>query len=101
MIETPFTINCAFSSKPERFAGHFIHQVVIPGAALVDRIIKEIERFTGRQVIALHQVKFIAAAPPPSQFLLSGIAGQSLARFELHCQTQLICSGTVALGSVD
>ena len=98
-MEAPFSINCVFMNASERFAGHFSQQVVIPGAVLVDRAIAEIERFTGRRVTALNQVKFINAALAHSQLILSGVATPSQARFELRKQTQLICSGTAALGS--
>ncbi len=98
MTETPFCLECAFPDASERFSGHFVTQVVIPGAALVDRVAREIELVCGQRVNALKQVKFVSAVRPGAPLLLTGSASESLARFDLRSQAELVCSGTLALG---
>ena len=95
-----FSIECSFTDEPTRFEGHFPSKIVIPGAALVDRVVREIEGIAVRSITGLKQVKFVRAASPTAVLILTGIVAESTVRFELHAQAHLICAGTLVLGSV-
>ena len=96
--KTPFATECIVEDASDRFAGHFPGQVIIPGAALVDLVVCEIENATGKTVTAVNHVKFAAAAVPQRALSLHGSFSGTRAHFELRNQAQLIGSGTLALG---
>lgn len=81
----------------DRFVGHFARRIVVPGAALVDRVVAEVERTCTRRVVELRQVKWVTAAAPDTTMVLSGAMSGALIRFALHVGDQMICSGTMAL----
>ncbi|MFD1709260.1 hypothetical protein FVQ98_08395 [Ottowia sp. GY511] len=93
----PTTLESTFLYEGARFAGHFPQHVVIPGAALVDRVVIAVEQATRRQVIGLKQVKWMAAASPGSTLILRGSVTDSLLSFELFAGTRVTCVGSLSL----
>ncbi len=98
-VEQPLQGTCMFPDADTRFAGHFPARVVVPGAALVDQAVAEIERATGRRVTTLKQVKFVTAAMPSDLLELLGTASDRQARFELLSAGQTVCTGSVLLAA--
>ena len=88
-----------FPQAQQHFAGHFPGQTIIPGAALTDRVVTEVERATGRRICNVRQVKFVATALPLDALVLQATVSDTSVRFELLRHSEMICSGTLTLES--
>ena len=97
--EWPLEVVWALSDAPKRFAGHFARQVVIPGAALLDRIVLEFEAAAGVSITSVKQAKFVTAALPQEPLTLSGSIAGTTARFELRREQEIVCSGVLMVGA--
>ena len=60
LIEFDFCVPSGHPSLP----GHFPQHPIVPGVLLLDHVLSNLQRVTGRQVMALRQVKFLAALQP-------------------------------------
>ena len=60
LIEFDFCVPAGHPSLP----GHFPQHPIVPGVLLLDHVLSNLQRVTGRQVMALRQVKFLAALQP-------------------------------------
>ena len=60
LVEFDFCVAADHPSLP----GHFPQQPIVPGVLLLDHLLCQLQRATGRSVLCLRQVKFSAALQP-------------------------------------
>ena len=60
VVEFDFCVAADHPSLP----GHFPQQPIVPGVLLLDHLLCQLQRATGRSVLCLRQVKFSAALQP-------------------------------------
>ena len=60
LVEFDFCVAADHPSLP----GHFPQQPIVPGVLLLDHLLCNLQRATGRPVLCLRQVKFSAALQP-------------------------------------
>ncbi len=64
---TPFEFNFSVSADHPSLAGHFPQHPIVPGVLILDHVLSNLHRTTGRRVICLRQVKFTTAMRPQEQ----------------------------------
>jgi acyl-coenzyme A synthetase/AMP-(fatty) acid ligase len=59
-----FGFDLSFPADHPALPGHFPGNPIVPGVALVDAVVAQLEQFTGRRVIRVQQAKFRSALRP-------------------------------------
>ena len=81
--------------------GHFPGNPIVPGVLLLDVIVANLERATGRRIVSLDQVKFLSVLRPEEHALaqceLDGDTATFRAVARWGTATVLLASGTVSL----
>ena len=76
-------------------SGHFPGQPVVPGVVLLDRVAAAVERWQGRSLARLTQVKFLQPLLPGQDAELSLNADGARLRFHIVATGREIASGIV------
>lgn len=77
-------------------AGHFPGNPIIPGALLLDDIIRAVHTQTGRATTAIRAAKFLAPVRPGDTLVLTWHAtANATATFECRRAATMVASGTL------
>lgn len=63
----PLEFSFSVSADHPSLAGHFPQHPIVPGVLILDHVLSNLQRATGRRVICLRQVKFTTAMRPQEQ----------------------------------
>lgn len=85
-------------ATPERFAGHFPGQPILPGAWLLDAVIAQVQAHSGLTVRQVRDVRFTQTAAPGASLALHAVITPPMARFALLGLQGPVCSGSLTLG---
>ena len=85
-------------AAPDAFAGHFPGRPVVPGAYLLDGIIRQVEIRCGCQVVAVDHAKFSRPVAPSARLQVRVTLQSGRARFVARNAAATACTGTLSLG---
>lgn len=98
LVEFDFCVSADHPSLP----GHFPQHPIVPGVLLLDHVLSNLQRATGRRVTGLRQVKFTTTMRPQEQAHARCEVDVERASFRLTVQRKgvavTIAAGVLTLG---
>jgi len=82
------------------FAGHFPGTPIVPGAMLMDIVLRAIATGTALDNCAINSVKFLSPAGPGEELVIRhSLSASGTIRFEIVAGMRKIASGSIVPGS--